>query len=107
MRVLDHLNRSVPISPVAEATTRNQAAEADPRAAGLTADAVARIWASVEDLYRSGSYPAVALCLRRRGQLVIDGAIGHARGGKPATPATLFNLFSASKAITAMVLHLL
>jgi CubicO group peptidase (beta-lactamase class C family) len=91
---------------VAEVTTRNRAAEAPPRAAGLDEAAVQRIWRSVERLYESGAQPAVAFCLRRRGQVVLDGAIGHARG-RPATPDTLFNLFSASKAITAMVLHML
>jgi CubicO group peptidase (beta-lactamase class C family) len=48
---------------------------------------------------------------------VIDRAIGHARGNGPdaspdasrvpATPRTLFNIYSASKAMTAMVVHLL
>jgi CubicO group peptidase (beta-lactamase class C family) len=104
--MLHRLNRSVPVHPVAEVTRRNVAAEEDPRAAGLDRGDVARIWAAVEALYRSGSYPAVAFCLRRRGRVVLDGAIGHARGAQ-ATPATLFNLFSASKAITAMVLHML
>jgi CubicO group peptidase (beta-lactamase class C family) len=115
MRALDRLNRSVRVHPIAQVTTRNTAAEAPPRKTGLTPDSVARIWGAVEDLYRSGSYPAVALCLRRHGHVVVDGAIGHARGNVPggdgalvrATPSTLFNLFSASKAVTAMVLHLL
>lgn len=64
----------------------------------------------------AGLYPAMALCVRRRGRVVIDRAIGHARGNAPhdplgseriqATPATLFNLFSASKMVTAMLVHL-
>jgi CubicO group peptidase (beta-lactamase class C family) len=118
MLSLEALARTVHVYPVAEVTTRNDAAEVEPAAAGLGADAVARIWASIEALYRSGSFPAVAFCLRRHGRVVLDRAIGHARGNLPgrngvgpklvaATPDTLFNLFSASKAITAMVLHLL
>lgn len=75
------------------------------------------IWRGVEHIYRSGAQPAVALCLRRNGLVVIDRAIGHARGNgpddtpitpkRPATPDTLFCMFSASKAVTAMVIHLL
>ena len=36
-------------------------------------------------LYRSGVHPALQLCLRRDGQVVLDRAIGHARGNGPAT----------------------
>jgi CubicO group peptidase (beta-lactamase class C family) len=91
--------------------------EADPRDCGMTADAVARIWRSVEALYRSGIHPAIAVCLRRDGHVVLDRAIGHATGNGPgdprgappvlATPDTPFCIFSTSKAITAMVIHLL
>jgi CubicO group peptidase (beta-lactamase class C family) len=98
-----------------EVTTRGT--EAEPRAGGLGRADVDAIWRAVVRLYQTGLHPAIALCLRRRGQVVIDRAIGHARGNAPgdppaapkvlATPATLFNLFSASKAITAMVVHLL
>jgi CubicO group peptidase (beta-lactamase class C family) len=98
-------------------TSINGEAEARPERVGLTAADVSAIWRRAESLYRSGLHPAVALCLRRRGQVVIDRAIGHARGNGPgaapeaprllATPATRFCLFSASKAITAMVVHLL
>ena len=102
--MLAKLNRSVRVHPVAEVTSRADH-EVEPAAAGLTPDAVGRIWRSIEDLYRSGSYPAIAFCLRRHDRVVLDRAIGHARGDTLATPATLFNLFSASKAITAMVLH--
>ncbi len=95
------------VHPALEVTTRNRAAEAEPRAVGLAPDAVAAIWRAVEKLYRSGAHPALAFCMRRHGRVVLDGAIGHARPGVPATPATLFNLYSASKAMTAMVVHLL
>jgi CubicO group peptidase (beta-lactamase class C family) len=93
------------------------AAEEDPAAAGLSPEAVEKIWGSIERLYRSGVHPAVQLCLRRDGHVVIDRAIGHARGvgpGEPkdaiaegVTPETPFVIYSASKAITAMVAHLL
>lgn len=98
-------------------TSVNPGGECDPRDVGMTGDGVERIWRSVRRLYRSGMHPAIALCVRREGQVVIDRAIGHARGNGPgdgeeepkvaATPGTPFGIFSASKAITAMVVHLL
>jgi CubicO group peptidase (beta-lactamase class C family) len=102
--------RRIPFHAPEEVAVRNLAAEVPARDAGLAPDAAARIWRSALDLYRTGFYPAVALCVRRRGHVIVDGAIGHERpgpGGRPATPGSLFNLFSASKAITAMVIHLL
>ena len=84
---------------------------------GMTADGIERIWALVGRLYRSGMYPAIALCVRRQGQVVLDRAIGHARGNGPsdhndtpripATPQTPFVIFSASKVMTTVVVHLL
>jgi CubicO group peptidase (beta-lactamase class C family) len=89
----------------------------DVEALGMTAAGIERIWSGVERLYRSGFYPAIALCVRRHGQVVLDRAIGHARGNgpsdredavrTPATPGTPFVIFSASKAMTAVVAHLL
>jgi len=93
------------------------AAEEDPAAAGMSTESVERIWGAIERLYRSGVHPAVQLCIRRDGRVVLDRAIGHARGvgpGEPkdadreaVTPQTPFVIYSASKAITAMVAHLL
>lgn len=102
---------------VEEVATRDPATERPAREAGLEPADVEAIWAAVLRCYRAGLHPAIALCLRRRGVVVIDRAVGHAAGNAPAdppgapmvpaTPATLFNLFSASKAITAMLVHLL
>lgn len=93
------------------------AEESEPGAAGMTRDSVEAIWSSVKRLYRSGVHPAIALCVRRDGEVILDRAVGHARGvgpGEPkdaeataATPATPFTIFSASKAITAVVAHLM
>jgi CubicO group peptidase (beta-lactamase class C family) len=87
--------------------------EADPGEVG--ADGVGRIWRDAVDLYRSGVHPAVQVCVRRDGAVILDRAIGHARGNGPhdppegdkvlATPATPFLIYSGSKAITAMVVH--
>jgi CubicO group peptidase (beta-lactamase class C family) len=108
----------VRVFPPAEVTSTHEAVEVAPGEAGLTPADVETIWASVVRLYETGLHPAIALCLRRRGKIVLNRAIGHLRGNAPGerrssvplVPArhdSLFNLFSASKAVTAMVVHLL
>jgi CubicO group peptidase (beta-lactamase class C family) len=91
--------------------------EADPEAGGLEAANVKSMWKAAVSLYRSGVHPAVQVCVRRNGAVVLDRAIGHARGNGPqdpedaakvaATPATPFLIYSGSKAITAFVIHML
>lgn len=91
--------------------------EAHPAEGGMTEGGVERIWRLVVGLYRGGVHPAIQLCLRRDGHVVLDRAIGHASGNGPsdpadtekvvATPDTPFVVFSASKAITAMLVHVL
>ncbi len=91
--------------------------EVAPVSVGLDSGAVEAIWSAVVDFYRTGFHPALGLCIRRRGQVILDRAIGHARGNAPgdpsdaelvpATPRTLFNFFSGSKSVTAMLVHLL
>ncbi len=92
-------------------------AEDDPADVGLTRDAVERIWTDARNLYRSGIHPALTLCVRHQGAVVLDRAIGHARGNGPAdrpdvakvpiTPETPLCIFSASKGVTATLIHLL
>jgi CubicO group peptidase (beta-lactamase class C family) len=91
--------------------------EAEPGSAGLDAETIEHIWEGAVDLYRSGVHPGLQLCLRREGEVVLDRAIGHARGNGPAdsedtpkvpmTTETPACIYSASKAVTAMVVHLL
>ena len=91
--------------------------EVDPAVGGMTRDGVERIWQAVERLYRSGVHPAIQLCLRRDGEVVLNRAIGHARGNGPGddrdetpvpvTTETPFVIYSAAKAVTATVAHLL
>ena len=108
------LSRRVTVFSPGEVTRR--AAEVDPLSVGLTAEIPEQIWKAVTDYYRFGLHPALALCIRRHGQVILDRTIGHARGNTPeglsetpelATPDTLFNLFSGSKVVTAMIIHLL
>jgi CubicO group peptidase (beta-lactamase class C family) len=94
-----------------------RAAETDPETVGMTDEQVERIWDAAVDLYKSGVHPALQLCLRREGEVVLDRAIGHARGNGPdddedtpkvaVTTDTPFCVYSTSKGITAMVIHLL
>lgn len=91
--------------------------EVDPADAGMSKRGVESIWVAVENLYRTGIYPAISFCLRRRGKIVLKRAIGHTRGNGPGdrpdneripvTPDTPICLFSASKVVTAMLIHLL
>lgn len=91
--------------------------EVDPSDVGMAEGSVDRIWEGVERLYQTGMNQSVALCVRRDGQVVLDRAIGHVTGNEPdAEPnadrvaihhTTPFVIASASKAITAMLIHLL
>jgi len=93
----------------------SRAPETPPEAVGLEPAAVERIWEAARALYRTGVHPALQLCIRRRGEIVLNRAIGHAAGNAPqdapdapripCTTQTPFNIFSASKAITAMLIH--
>jgi CubicO group peptidase (beta-lactamase class C family) len=95
----------------------DRAPETAPRSVGLSRAGIERIWQSAETLYRTGLHPALQLCVRHRGEIVIDRAVGHAQGNAPGdsphatkrliTTDTPFRLYSASKAVTAMVVHLL
>jgi CubicO group peptidase (beta-lactamase class C family) len=114
------LNRILPrrckVFPHQE-VTRTNPEEVDPREVGMTREQVDRIWKSVVSYYKTGLQPGMSLCIRRKGRILLDRAIGHARGNSPgalrpkglvqATPETWFNLFSASKSVTAMLIHLL
>jgi len=116
--MFDVLTTRARIPPSLEAvTTIADDREVRPSEVGMDPEGPRRIWAAVERLYTSGLHPAISLCVRRRGRVVLDRAIGHAAGNAPvdppeapkvlAVPDTPFNIFSASKAITAMVVHFL
>ena len=82
---------------------------------GVSSDQVESIWGAVRSWYRAGVHPAMQVCIRRNGAVILDRAIGHARGGSPGangdgervacTTATPFCIYSTSKAITAFVVH--
>jgi CubicO group peptidase (beta-lactamase class C family) len=105
------------VFPEEEVTSVDAESEVDPREAALTHSDVATMWQSVVRLYKTGLHPAVAVCVRRQGKIVLHRAIGHLRGNTPdgcnknelipIHHSSLFNVFSASKSVTAMVVHLL
>lgn len=98
-------------------TTVRWEAETAPRAVGVEPAGVDAIWSAVQRLYRSGLHPAIALCIRRHGRVLVDRSIGHAAGNgpddlpdapkRPLTPDSPFLTLSASKAVAAMLIHLL
>lgn len=99
-----------------DAVTSRNPHEADAAAGGLDRAGVDEMWRAVVKLYQTGLHPAVALCVRRRGYVILDRAIGHLRGNAPTDPTdvvrvpirydSMFNIYSAAKAVTAMLVHL-
>lgn len=79
--------------------------------------AVERIWQAARHWYQAGMHPAIQLCIRRNGELVLNRAIGHGWGNAPTdepgaekipvTTDTPFCVYSAAKGITATVVHML
>lgn len=102
-------------SDVESVTSRGD--EEDPASAGMSEEAVERIWEGVAGVYRGGAHPAIQLCVRREGRVVLNRAIGHAHGNGPddardadrvpVSTQTPFCIFSAAKAVTATLIHLL
>ena len=85
----------------------DSAAEIDPRQVDMTSASVDAIWEACENLYRSGVYPLLSLCLRREGEIVLNRSLGHYQEDQVASVNTPICLFSASKAISAVLIHLL
>ena len=83
----------------------------------IPTSAVENIWTSVRHWYRAGMQPAIQLCLRYNGTVVLNRAIGHAWGNAPTDPPdaelvpvstqTPFCVYSGAKAITTTVVHML
>jgi CubicO group peptidase (beta-lactamase class C family) len=82
---------------------------------GVSRAAVDAVWRRAEDFYRTGLHPALQICIRRNGRVALNRALGHASGNAPdddpdtpkvkATFETPICIYSAAKAITAMVIH--
>lgn len=84
---------------------------------GIDPAAVERIWQAAQYWYQAGMHPAIQLCLRHNGRVVLNRAIGHGWGNAPTDPPdaekvpvsteTPFCAYSAAKAITTTVVHML
>ncbi len=84
---------------------------------GVGREAVERIWAAARHWYRAGMHPAIQVCLRVDGRVVLNRAIGHGWGNGPSDApdaekvpvrtSTPFCAYSAAKAITTTVAHML
>lgn len=114
MKLLSSNTCAIP-ADIRSVTQFDPSAEAALSEIGLTAEQKQRIWSAVEGFYRSGVSPAVSICIRRHGHVVLNRALGHRIGNGPqdrpetpkelAQPETPFCMFSASKVITAMLIH--
>ena len=84
---------------------------------GIDPAAVDRIWQAARYWYQAGMHPAIQVCLRHNGKVVLNRAIGHGWGNAPTDPPeaekipvqtdTPFCVYSSAKAITATVVHML
>lgn len=100
---------------LAELTCIDREAEVEARSVGLEESARRTIWSAVEDLYQTGSHPGISLCIRKRGEIFVHRTIGFASGNgpgdlkheqrEPMRLDTPMCLFSASKAVTAVLMH--
>lgn len=97
-------------------TTIERAQEINPESLGMAAESAEAIWRSVEGIYKTGTHPGISICMRRRGQVILQRAIGHSLGNGPnekglekvlMRPDTPVCYFSASKAVTALLIHML
>jgi CubicO group peptidase (beta-lactamase class C family) len=83
----------------------------------INSAAVERIWQSARHWYQAGMHPAIQLCIRRHGRVVLNRAIGHGWGNAPSDPPdaekipvttdTPFCVYSAAKGVAATVVHML
>ncbi len=91
--------------PTDEAIERPEEVDMDPRL-------VRKARGLLYELHETGKYPALQVCIRRRGKIVLHEGIGTYRpvsGGKERDVdlQTRFAIFSISKCITATLIHIL
>jgi CubicO group peptidase (beta-lactamase class C family) len=101
---------------LASVTATSETEETDPETVDMTRAGVDAIWDAAQSMYATGMHPGISLVVRRHGEIVLKRAIGHARGNGPddrgdepvpMTPDTPVCLYSASKAMAAIPVHLL
>lgn len=84
-------------------------AEVDPREVGVKPEKLAELYAFLEKQIAEGWEPGLQMTIRRRGKIVFNVAMGLARRSEnmPMTLKTLNLLYSATKPMTALCVHLL
>lgn len=74
---------------------------------------LSQLHAILDELYETGLYPSFQVCVRHRGEIILHRATGRYRPldakhtWRDADLETRYPLFSISKSITSMALHLL
>ena len=53
---------------------------------GVDRQAIESVWDAAEAFYRTGITPALQLCIRHLGRVVLDRSLGHTRGNAPDDP---------------------
>ena len=87
--------------------------ETDPQDVGLSQAGVDAIWHDTLRLFRTGMHPLLSLCIRRGGKIVLNRSLGYQRGDAHSDDPVIARvntsvcLFSASKSVSAMLVHLL
>ncbi|GAA4395828.1 serine hydrolase [Tsukamurella soli] len=76
-----------------------------------------RVWEAARHWYAAGMHPAIQVCVRHNGRVVLDRAIGHGWGNAPSDSVdaervtvgtgTPFCVFSTAKGVSVTVLHML
>ncbi|MFQ3200374.1 MAG: CubicO group peptidase (beta-lactamase class C family) [Zhongshania sp.] len=77
---------------------------------GIAQQDIEALWGHAESIFESGMHPMVSICVRRGGDVLLNRAIGYADGATHTQPRlaslqTPVCLFSASKAVSAMLIH--
>ena len=112
-RIDQRLNKIPLPRDLDEIISIDSANEVDPVEADLPHSAVDAIWADTLKLYRTGMHPMLSVCIRRNGKIILNRSIGYQRGDAESEDAVIGDLntpiclFSASKGISAMLVHLL
>lgn len=99
---------------IASITDIDEKSEVDAEEAGLSHANVNEIWSAVEGFFKTGMHPGLSFCMRRNGKVILNRSLGYSHGILPSegldekvlmktdTPVCLY---SASKAVMAMMVH--
>jgi CubicO group peptidase (beta-lactamase class C family) len=101
---------------LSDITNIDSANERKPEDVGISSEIVQKIWSATEALFRTGVHPMLSICVRHRGEIILNRSLGYVRGiwvdegdvePQVANTNTPICLLSASKFVSAMLVHLL